>query len=164
MCFCIYAEIQDGCQKWRENDFGGKMPDTLRIKNFVEIALFCTIVKINVFLPFTQKYKMAPQKGKNSPADCRYPVHPKCPSCTVIEIHAFLRFTQKFKIGKMIFGKTGQYNVPISCGSKSLLKLLYLHRYRDTCIFADYTEIQDSRPGKRFFGERHQLTLQIPCG
>ena len=41
--FAFYAEIQNGHQKWQENDFWEKSSvdsaDTLRIKNFVEIAL-----------------------------------------------------------------------------------------------------------------------------
>ena len=41
--FAFYAEIQDGRPKWRESDFGLKLPVdssyTLRAKNFVEIAL-----------------------------------------------------------------------------------------------------------------------------
>ena len=27
MRFALYTEIQDGCQKWRENDFWTKLPD-----------------------------------------------------------------------------------------------------------------------------------------
>ena len=42
--FFLYAEIQDGCQKWPENDFYEKSPvdsaDTPQVKNFIEIALF----------------------------------------------------------------------------------------------------------------------------
>ena len=41
--FAFYAEIQDGCQKLRENDFREKSlvdsADILWIKNFVKIAL-----------------------------------------------------------------------------------------------------------------------------
>ena len=48
----FYAEIQDGRQKWRENNFWENSPldsaDTLRVKNFVEIALSSTVSKINV--------------------------------------------------------------------------------------------------------------------
>ena len=54
--FAFYAEIQDGCQKWRENNFWEKSPvdsaDTLRVKNFVEIALSHSVSEINVFLRF----------------------------------------------------------------------------------------------------------------
>ena len=53
---CIFtscAEIQDGRQKWRENDFCENFPvdyaDTLRVKNFVNIALSHTISQINAF-------------------------------------------------------------------------------------------------------------------
>ena len=47
------TEIQDGRQKWRENDFCKKSPvdsaDTLRVKSFVEIALSRSVIKIIVF-------------------------------------------------------------------------------------------------------------------
>ena len=49
----FYAEIQDSRQKWWEKDFGRKVPvdsaDTLGVKNFVKIAPFRTIFKVNVF-------------------------------------------------------------------------------------------------------------------
>ena len=61
--FAFYAEIQNGHQKWQENDFGEKSPvdsaDNLQVKNFVEIALSRSISEINGFLRFTQKFKMA---------------------------------------------------------------------------------------------------------
>ena len=54
-------------KKWRENDFWQNIADdsvyTLRVKNFVEIALSHTISKINLFLHFTQKLKMAAKNG-----------------------------------------------------------------------------------------------------
>ena len=49
----FYAKIQDGHQKWWENDFWKKTPieyaGTLRVKNFVEKFLACFISKINTF-------------------------------------------------------------------------------------------------------------------
>ena len=54
--FVFNAEIQDGHQKWRENNFSEKSPvdseNTLRFKRFVEIALSHSISEINVFLHF----------------------------------------------------------------------------------------------------------------
>ena len=45
--FAFNTEIQDGHKKWKENDFWGKSPvdsgDTLWVKNFIEIALSCTL-------------------------------------------------------------------------------------------------------------------------
>ena len=47
--FAFNAEIQDGRQKWRENDVYEKLPvdsaDTLWVKIFVEIALSCSVFK-----------------------------------------------------------------------------------------------------------------------
>ena len=61
--FAFYAEIQNGHQKWHENDFSEKLPvdsaDNLRVKNFVGIALSRSISEINGFLRFTQKFKIA---------------------------------------------------------------------------------------------------------
>ena len=59
----FHVEIQDGRQKWWENDFWEKSPvdsaDNLRVKNFLEIALSHSVSEINTFLCFTQKFKMA---------------------------------------------------------------------------------------------------------
>ena len=59
--FAFYAEIQDGQQKWRQYVHS---PDTLRIKNFIKIALSQTVSKINAFLRFMQKFKMAAKNGR----------------------------------------------------------------------------------------------------
>ena len=65
--FAFNTEIQDGRQKWQENNFCEKSPedsvDTLRVKNFVEIALPCSVSEINAFLHLTQKFKMAAKSG-----------------------------------------------------------------------------------------------------
>ena len=57
-------------KKRRENNFWEKPPDdsadTPKVKNFAEIALFCTISVINVFLCFTQKFKMATKNGEKT--------------------------------------------------------------------------------------------------
>ena len=54
--FVFNAEIQDGRQKWRDNDFCEKLPvdsaDTVWVKIFVEIALSRSVSEINVFLRF----------------------------------------------------------------------------------------------------------------
>ena len=66
-CVFFYAEIQDGRQKWHENDFWENLPgesaDTLWVKYFIEIALSHTVSKINLFLHFTQQFKMAAKNG-----------------------------------------------------------------------------------------------------
>ena len=68
--FAFYEEIQDGRQKWQENDFWEKSPvdstDTLEVKNFVKIALSCIVSEINVLLCFTQKFKMAAKKWRET--------------------------------------------------------------------------------------------------
>ena len=65
--FAFNAEIQDGRQKWWENDFCKKSPvdsaDTLWVKNFVENALSRSVSEINTFLRLTLKFKMAAKSG-----------------------------------------------------------------------------------------------------
>ena len=83
----FYAEIQNGHQKWWENDFWEKSPvdpaDNLRVTNFMEIALSGSISEINGFLCFMQKFKMAAKSGrktilrKNASRLCRYAVDQK---------------------------------------------------------------------------------------
>ena len=62
--FAFYAEISF----WREIDFCENLPldsaDTLWVKKFVEIALSSTVIDINGFLRFTQKFKMAAKTGR----------------------------------------------------------------------------------------------------
>ena len=54
--FAFYGEIQDGYQKWWENNFYEKLPvdstNTLWVKTFVEIALSRSVSEINAFLHF----------------------------------------------------------------------------------------------------------------
>ena len=82
--FVLNGEIQDGRHKWQENDFCEKLlvdsADTLRVKNFVEIALSHSVSDINAFLHLTQKFKMAAGKHflKKVPSRlCSYPVGQK---------------------------------------------------------------------------------------
>ena len=104
--FAFKEEIQDGRQKWRENDFWEKTPvdsaDTLWVNNFVEIALSRSISEINMFLRFMQKFKMAAKSGgktifAKSPVDSANTLWLKnfveiSLSRSVSELNAFLRF------------------------------------------------------------------------
>ena len=57
--FAFYTEIQ--------SDFGGNLPvdsaDTLRVNNFIEIALVSSVSEVKSFLRFTQKFMMADKSG-----------------------------------------------------------------------------------------------------
>ena len=85
--FVFYAKIQDGQQKCRESNFCKKLPvdsaNTLQVINFIKISLFRTVFQINVFLCFTQKFKMAIENGRKvifpnvASTLCRYPAGPK---------------------------------------------------------------------------------------
>ena len=159
------AEIQEGRQKWRENEFCEMSPidpaDILRVKNFVEITLSHSVSDINRFLCLTQKFKMASKSGRKtifvgqkfrrnrsillrfqdkrvfvfnaeiqddcrwqennfwekSPVDCADTLRVKnfvkiALSHSISEISGILRLTQKFKMaaksgGKTIFAKSG---------------------------------------------------------
>ena len=63
--FAFYAEIQNGHQKWQENDFGEKSPvdsaDNLQVKNFVEIALSRSISEINGFYVLRRNSRWPPK-------------------------------------------------------------------------------------------------------
>ena len=82
MSFVFYAEIQDGCQKWRENDFWENLRvdsvDTLWIKIFIEIALSHTISRDKCVFAFYAEIQDGRQKwrgmifGKSTV--CSYPV------------------------------------------------------------------------------------------
>ena len=63
--FVFYAEIQDGCQKWWENNLVDSA-DTMWVKNFVKITLCSTVSEINACLSFTQKFKMAANMAGNN--------------------------------------------------------------------------------------------------
>ena len=95
-------------KKCQESDFCKMSPvhsvDTLRIHNFVIIALSHTVSEINVLLCFTQKFKMADKSGRKaifcikSPADCADTLWVQnfieIALCrTVSKINALLRFT-----------------------------------------------------------------------
>ena len=83
-------------KKWQENDFCKMLSvhsaDTLRVQNFVEIALSHTIFEINALLRFTQKFKMAAKSGgkrflrKVASRLCRYSAGQK-----------FHRFSHRFQ-------------------------------------------------------------------
>ena len=114
LIFAFNTEIQDGHQKWRENDFCKKSPvdsvDTLRVKNFVQIALSHSVSEfLNAFLHLTQKFKMAAKSGRKIFFKKNLPVHSAATlwvknfveislSRSVSEISGFLHFTQKFKM------------------------------------------------------------------
>ena len=120
--FVFYAEIQDGCQRWQENDFWEMSPadsaDTLWVKilsnslyilhrywdkcSFVLFCFFC------FFLHFMQKFKMTAKNG-----------------------------------WKTIFGKLVNRLCRYPMGQKICWNHSVLHPFRDKCVFAFYAEIQD---------------------
>ena len=91
------AEIQEGCQKWREYEFCEMSPidsaDILHVKNFIEIALSRSVSCINRFLRLTQKFKMASKSGrktflrKKAGTLCRYPAGQKFHRNPSISLH-----------------------------------------------------------------------------
>ena len=113
MHLCLLRRIQDGHQKGRESDFWKNAPvdyaDTLWVQNFATIALCYTVSKINAFLHFMHKFKMAAEMAgkqflrKRASRFRRYPVGQKF--CTVIEINALLLFTQNSRWPPKLAGK-----------------------------------------------------------
>ena len=70
--FAFYAETQNGHQKWQENYFWEKSPvdsaDNLRVQIFVQIVPSLSFSEIITLLCFTQKFKMAAQRGRKKVA------------------------------------------------------------------------------------------------
>ena len=83
--FAFKAQIQDGRQKWRENDFWEKSPvdsaDTLWVKNFVEITLSRSVSEINAFYTEIQDAHQKLREKlflmKVARTLCRYPADQK---------------------------------------------------------------------------------------
>ena len=74
--FALYAEIQDGCQKWQESDFCKEV--TSGTKNFVEIALSRTVSEISVFNVHAE-IQDGRQKWRESDFCKKSPVHSRHP-------------------------------------------------------------------------------------
>ena len=108
--FCaFYAETQNGHQKWQENYFWEKSPvdsaDNLWVQIFVQIVPSLSFSEIITLLCFTQKFKMAAQRGRKKVAS-RLAL-----SRSLSKINTFLYLTQKFKMAaksgrKIIFTKS----------------------------------------------------------
>ena len=68
--FAFYAEIQDGRQKWQENDFWDyssiDSADTLRVKNFIEISLYHSVSETNAFFLFYTEIQDGRQKWREN--------------------------------------------------------------------------------------------------
>ena len=60
---CMRKEIVFAQQKQSVPIMPVDSADILRVKNFVEIALSCTVSEINTFLHLMQKFKMAAKSG-----------------------------------------------------------------------------------------------------
>ena len=66
----FYAKIQDGCQKWQENDFCENSPvesaHTVWFKNLVEISLASSVSEINPFFAFYAEIQDGRQKWQEN--------------------------------------------------------------------------------------------------
>ena len=146
--FAFYAEIQHGCQKWRESDFCEKPPvdsaHNLQIRNFVEITLSRTVCQINVFCILRRNSIWSPKNGgKVIFAKCRLRVQNFVEialSHTVSEMNALLRFMQKFKIaaksgGKAIFAKKSTVDSAYILWDKRFRRNRSItHHFQDKCF------------------------------
>ena len=136
-------------------------------KYFTEVALSYTISEINLFLQFTQKFKLARKEaekqilGKN-PDDSADTMGVKNLSkialCrTVSEINVFSYFTQKFNMaakngGKVSFGK---FKMAAKISRKTIFftprvsaeSIAFPPSWKQCmkCVFTFYAEIQDGR-------------------
>ena len=88
----FYAKIQDGCQKWRKNDFLGKSlvdcihPTDQKFPQNRSISH--RYLEINGFLRFTQKFKMAAKSGRKTILEKTYQqtLHIPCGSKILLEL------------------------------------------------------------------------------
>ena len=62
---CVMQKFKISCQKWRENDFWEKLEvdsaNTLWVKSLFEVALSCTVSKINMFLLLCRNSRWPPK-------------------------------------------------------------------------------------------------------
>ena len=108
------------------------------------------VPKINAFLHFMQKFKMATKNGGKVDSTDNLQVRNFVEitlSRTVCQINVFciLRRNSRWPPkngGKVTLAKFRQYTLQIPCGSKMLSKSLS-HRFQDECTFALYAEIQE---------------------
>ena len=139
----FYAKIQDGCQKWQENNFCVNSPvesaHTLWFKNFVKITLASSVSEINPFLCFNQNSRWQTKEAEKH-RNSRWP--PKAVG---------KQFLQKFIIRVCIFPVDQKFG---RNQSSSLC-------FQDKNVFVFNTEIQDGCQmwrhndfWKKFFGSQ----------
>ena len=178
--FSFNVDIQDGHQKWQENDFWEKSSVDSADTLWVEIALSLTVSKIDVFLQFTQKFKMDWRENyffEKLPVDSADTLRvinfvEIVLSRTTIKINAFLRFTQKFKMatkngGKIIFGKSRQETLQNIQWIKNFIEITLSRTVSKINVFLPFTQkfkMATKNGRKTIFGKSHQETLKIPCG
>ena len=129
---------------------------TLRVKNFVEITLSCSISEIKAFLHKMQKFKMATKSVggnyfcKKSSADSAHTLWAKnfveiALSCSVTEINAFLRLMQKFKMAaksgrKTIFWEKSPVHSPDTLWVKNFIEMALSRSVSDINAFLRLTQ------------------------
>ena len=147
--FTFNAKLQDGRQKWQENNFCKKWPvdsvDTLWVKNFVEIALSCSVSEINpvlFLLHLTQEFKMADKSGSKQFLQKVAKNFVKIAlSHSVSKINWLLCLTQKFKMAtkmtvKRFFQKVASrlWRYPALQNFRQNCSISL--RFQDKCVFA----------------------------
>ena len=143
--------------------FGKSCQDTLQVNNFVEIALNRSVYEINMFLRFTQKFKMAAKWlendfWENAIVGSEDTLWDKnlveiAVARSVSEINTFLHFTQKFKMaakmGKPFFGKIGGKmifgnNLPVdsahTLGIKKFVEIALACSISKINVFLNFTQ------------------------
>ena len=142
MRFCILCRNSRWPPKWQQSDFCEMLPvhsesaDTLRVKNFIKIALSRTVSKINVFYAEIQDGR---QKWWESDFCIKSPVD------SAAQITCRSEILWKSLIGRNDFyKKCHPYTLQIPCGSNVFCRNGSIsHHFRNKCACALYTEIQD---------------------
>ena len=168
-------------KKWQENYFWEKSPvdsaDTLRVKNFIKIALSRTVIEMNAFYAEIQDGHQKWQENdfwEKSPVESadtlRVKICVKIDLChTISEIDVFLCFTQKFKMA----AKNGRENdfwgkLPVDCryptGQKFCQNRSISHSYRDECVLHRNSRWPPKMAGKRILGKVASRLSRYPTG
>ena len=172
--FHLTQKFKMAAKNGRKMTFGKKLPvesvDILEAKNFVQIAVFCSISELNVFLHFTQKFKMATKNGRKTVCGKSEHMdtmgdHKCCQNYFIL--HNFQEkcfILHRFRKKKVFFW--GAFYTKIQDGWRQnfFVKIALFHTISEINVFLCFTQkfkMATKNGGKMIFGKNRQLTLQI---
>ena len=184
--FVCFTQIQDGRQKWWENDFLGKVAS--RRCRYPVGQKFCQNRSIPLcfrdkrVLAFYAEIQDVHQKWREKDFWEKSPVYFRdtlwvknfveiALSHSISEVNVFLRLMQKFKMAAKSGGKTFFCKkLPVDSADtqwvKNFVEIALSHSVSEINTFFCFTQIQDGRQKWREnnLGGKVASRLQIPCG